>query len=121
MKITGDVIHHESQRYPTVGDWYFDKDHNLIVTASSLVSERMEFLIMLHEIVEAYLCRVRNISEKDVTHFDKHFKGTGEPGDCQKAPYHKEHFFATTIERMMAAELQIDWSTYEKELNALDK
>jgi hypothetical protein len=40
-----------------------------------------------------------------------------EPGDSSEAPYHKEHVFATKIERMIADELGVDWDVYEKHLD----
>jgi hypothetical protein len=51
--------------------------------------------------------------------FDKDFDGEGEPGDDPTAPYHREHVFATKIERMLAEELGIDWDAYDKTVNAL--
>ena len=42
-----------------------------------------------------------------------------EPGDDRAAPYHKEHCFATGIERLMAAELDVAWHPYNKEVTNL--
>lgn len=42
-----------------------------------------------------------------------------EPGDDKMACYHKEHVFATKIEKMLAEELQIDWAKYSKEIENL--
>ena len=41
-----------------------------------------------------------------------------ECGDDKRAPYQKEHLAATTLERLMASELKIDWATYGKPLRA---
>jgi hypothetical protein len=35
-----------------------------------------------------------------------------EPGDDPRAPYYREHQFASGMERLMAAELGIDWQQY---------
>lgn len=78
-----------------------------------------EFLVAVHELVEWYLTKKRGIKEDDITKFDKSFKGKGEAGNNKKAPYHKEHRFATAIEVMVANELRIDWKEYEETLKNL--
>jgi hypothetical protein len=35
------------------------------------------------------------------------------------APYHKEHVFATEIEKMIAKKLKVNWSMYGKKINDL--
>jgi hypothetical protein len=60
-----------------------------------------------------FLCLDRGVSFKAIDRFDMKFKGAGEPGDDPKAPYHREHRFATRIERLLARELRVDWATYE--------
>jgi hypothetical protein len=42
-----------------------------------------------------------------------------EPGDSPDAPYRNEHFFATSIERLIAAEFGVDWMLYESHINEL--
>lgn len=120
---------HESQRYPTVGDWQFPDDHSVMtVTVSEMNNEDYEFLVGIHEQIEAYLCHKRGISDEIVTAFDKVYeerraKGViqyqGEPGDHPRAPYKKEHFFATTVERLIAAELGVDWGKYDAKVSSL--
>ena len=114
------VIPHKDHRYPkTCGDWQFD-GALLTVRVSDLGNWRMEYLIADHEVREALLCRSRGITEKQVDDFDITFKGAGEPGDDPRAPYYREHFFATSIERLTAAELGIDWIQYEAKIEGLD-
>ena len=43
----------------------------------------------------------------------------GEPGDAPDAPYRREHLFATNIERLLAAELGVDWAVYEAYVDSL--
>ena len=113
LSVRIEVIPHAGQRYNTVGDWYYRNPFALQVRISSLGNEDYEFLIAVHEFIEAYLCRARTISTRDVDVFDKMWQGPMEPGDSPEAPYHKEHRFATVVERMLAAELGIDWEKYE--------
>jgi len=120
------VIPHNQQRYETVGDWYFNQDNNrLTIRVSSMRNRKYEFLVALHEQVEAMLCLERGICEKEITLFDMKFEAaredgnTDEPGDDPAAPYKREHFFATSVERLMASELGVDWRLYEEAVNSL--
>lgn len=114
MDVRVQTIPHTAQRYPTVGDWYFKHKGILKINVSELESVDYEFLITIHELVEAYLCLSRGISDESVDLWDKTFKGEGEPGDSPEAPYHKEHVFALSIEKALAAELGVDWEEYNK-------
>jgi hypothetical protein len=119
-------IHIESisyvhQRYETLGD-YYDDEKGTQIKVTDMGAEDYEFLIALHEMVEQYLCKNRGIREEDITKFDKMFEAerdaekwtTEEPGDDPRAPYKKEHFFSTNIERLMAEQLGVNWQIYEK-------
>src|SRR5215467_14962981 len=44
-------------RYPTVGDWQFKPDGSLHITVARMSDRRYEFLVGLHELVEALLCK----------------------------------------------------------------
>jgi hypothetical protein len=50
------------------------------------------------------LCIDRGVSFKAIDRFDMNFKGDGEPGDDPRAPYYRQHQFATQIERLLAKE-----------------
>jgi hypothetical protein len=131
MHIYIDTIPHAEQRYPTVGDWKFAAEGGAItklgltkevlnIKVSEMDNLDYEFLVGLHEMIEAYLCFKRGVPEEAITDFDKMFEATrpedntDEPGDHPNAPYRKEHFFATSIERLVAAELGVDWFEYDK-------
>ena len=127
MNVRIEVIPHAQHRYPTVGDWYFE-GKDLVIRVSKLSDWRREMLVAVHELVEVLICKQRGISQSAVDAFDKKFEadrakgrhGKGdEPGDDPKAPYRKEHFFATNIEALCAAELGVDWGSYGKELQDL--
>lgn len=127
MNVRVEVIAHAQQRYPTSGDWYFE-GKDLVIRVSKLSDWRREMLVVVHELVEVLICKHRGISQAAVDAFDKKFEADRakgrhgqdeEPGDDPKAPYRKEHFFATNIEALLAAELGVDWGSYEKELQDL--
>ncbi len=125
LKINIETIPHNEQRYPTVGDWWFrdgiDDGKILEIRVSEMNNWKYEFLVAMHEAIETMLCLDRGISEESVSDFDIQFEkereqgqhGDEEPGDDPKAPYQKEHFFATNLERQMALELGVDWNTYD--------
>jgi hypothetical protein len=128
MNVKIEIIPHHRQRYPTVGDWYFDKRGNLTIRVSKLSNWRREMLVAFHELAEVLICKHRKISQASVDRFDKQFerdrsKGKhgedDEPGDHPKAPYKKEHFFATNVEALLCAELGVDWNKYESEISKL--
>jgi hypothetical protein len=119
MNINIQTIAHKYQRYPTWGDWWFDINGDLQIRVSNFNDPDAEALIALHELVEVILCKKRGISQESVDKFDidyvKENGMEGEPGDDPKAPYRKEHFFATNIERLMAEQLEFDWANWDKE------
>lgn len=128
MNIDIKIIPHEQHRYPTVGDWQFDAAGDLHIQVSKMSDPAYESLVALHETVEAILCRDRGVTTEQVDTFDKQFEKerenglhteTDEPGDDPRAPYKREHFFATSVERLMAAEMGVDWKTYEEEIYSL--
>ena len=118
-------IPHSEQRYKTVGDYWYPTEHTQEVRVSRMDNADYEFLVMLHELIEAHLCRKRGIKEEAITAFDTAFEAVreegneDEPGDSPEAPYQKEHQFATSIERQLAAELGVDWDAYDKAIYAL--
>jgi hypothetical protein len=126
--VTIDIIPHADQRYDTVGDWLFKKLYSseyLTITVSDMNNSDYEFLVGIHELIEAYLCHKRGIKESDVTAFDIEFEknrpagDTSEPGNHPDAPYRAEHIFASRIERMVADEIGVDWELYDKTVNEL--
>ncbi len=125
-----DTIPHSEQRYPTVGDYWHTSNKScgykkIEVRVSNMENPDYEFLVAIHELIEAYLTKKRGITEELITDFDIKFEesrtpeSTDEPGDHPNAPYRKEHFFATTIERLAAAELGVDWMAYSAKINSL--
>jgi hypothetical protein len=121
-----ETIPHETQRYPTVGDYWLDEQGVEQIRVSEMMDWRYEVLVAVHEIVEMALTRQRGIAEEAITEFDIKFeqdkeKGlvSGEAGDNVNAPYRNEHFFATNLERLFAAELKVNWCEYDRYVDAL--
>jgi hypothetical protein len=126
MKINIETIPHGEQRYPTVGDYWDDEAGVVQVRVSDMKDWRYEALVAVHELVEMFLTKHRDIAEPCISEFDIKFEQsreqallTGEPGDHPNAPYRREHFFATNLERLLSAELGVDWFEYDRDVDAL--
>jgi hypothetical protein len=125
MKIQVEAIPHEQQRYPTVGDYWTENGIEQI-RVSKMIDWRYELLVTVHELIEMALTKHRGISEEAISEFDIAYERLrelgmvkGEPGDAPKSPYKQEHFFATNVERLLAAELDVDWFEYDQYVNEL--
>ena len=128
----------------------FDTEKDtLIIRVSNVGDWRMEALVGIHELIEAVLCIDKGITQKSVDEFDIAFERLRdednfgvpqqqgqfakdfalvkyvpsryeEPGDHPAAPYHIQHGYATAVERMLCAAMNIPWATYESRLKELD-
>lgn len=118
MNIRIETIPHNEQRYETVGDWQFIGD-DLVIRVSDMESKSYAFLVGIHELIEAVLCKNAGVTEQQVDKFDMDNIDCNDPGSLVAAPYYRQHLIATMIERMLADELNIDWTDYEDSLEAL--
>lgn len=121
MNILIKTIPNSEQRYPTVGDWWFEENGDLQIRVSDMGNSKYEFLVAYHELLEVMLCKDRGISQEVVDAFDIQFEKEREegkhsedeePGYASDAPYKNEHFIAEAVERIAANELNVDWETY---------
>lgn len=127
---------HRLQRYNTVGDYYRvrgsdDGVEDIDVIAVSELSDRREMLLIaIHELIEMALCQTAGVTNEEIDKFDmsRNISGepgnhdyTGEPGDDPNAPYYRQHQIATGVERLLAAEMHVNWNTYEQHINALSQ
>lgn len=128
MNINFRTIPHKEQRYDTAGDWWYDEHGTLQVRVSQMSDWRYEALVLVHELVEVFICKQDGITQQQVDEFDMEFENRrsksitndfSEPGDHRFAPYQKQHCFATGVERILAACLGCKWSDYETEINSL--
>jgi hypothetical protein len=128
MKTNIKVIPHKKQRYPTVGDWWWDKNNTLQIRVSEMSDPLFEQLVAFHELIVAQLCDQAGVTEEEVTAFDKDFErrrevykweDDREPGDDPAAPYYQQHQIASAYERLLAVTLGVNWQEYNKEVNAL--
>lgn len=120
------VIPHKKQKYETPGNYWVNKSGRHYRISDTGDADHA-FLIFIHELIEHHLCEKRGIKVADITAFDKAFEAkrkpgnTDEPGFDQKAPYREEHKFATQIENMIAHELGVSWTKYDRAVESLNK
>lgn len=127
MEIHIKTIPHSEQRYETAGDYWYEGDR-LEMRVSDTGDDDYAFLVAVHEMVEAHLCKRRGITVESIDAFDKQFESNRiklnwgdelEPGHDPAAPYKEEHFFAEVLERALASELNVDWQEYERVVSSL--
>lgn len=120
MEFYAQTVLHDRQPYNTVGYWRFASAKDIRVMVSGLDSRNEEFLVMIHELIEAYLCLNSHISDDTVTKWDEnHPDPFIEPGELEGCPYGDAHLFATKIEKLLAAKLEVDWDEYDEHLAEL--
>lgn len=123
--ITIRVIPHHLHRYPTCGDYYETACGDVVIEVSATPDWRSSFAVAIHELIEAALCKQRGVEWAAIDRFDTDFEAArtpdndAEPGDDPRAPYRREHRFAENIERLLAAELGLEWSAHERAIGDL--
>jgi hypothetical protein len=125
MRILIETVPFASIPNKQVGDWRRDCDGTLLIKVAAEIGETEAFLVAIHEAVEVILCEKHGVTCAQVDAFDAAYEKTrpendfSEPGDSPDAPYRREHFTATNIERILAEALEVSWSDYENNINSL--
>ncbi len=116
LLIRSRLIPASEHRYATRGDWWWQGD--TLEIRISREEQRQNplypFLLLVHEMVEALLCRLSGITTEEVDALDMNYGGDGEPGDDPRAPYRWEHATAELVERVLAKRLSVNWQDYLK-------
>lgn len=124
MNVIIKVINENEHRPHISGaDWFFDSNGDLQVRVSKLSDWRREMCLAFHEAVEAVLCKHNGVSQQAVDDFDYQYdqdhSSDINAGDDPLAPYEHEHSLATAVERILAAELRVQWKEYDDELGRI--
>ena len=124
MKIILKTIPNKKHRYPTIGDWKIKTwcdTLKLTILASKEIGRDYAFLILIHELIEAFLCHKHGISDESVVTWDLCHPDAAEPGDLFGCPYRLEHNQATSVEKLVAVMLGVSWEAYERKLDLVFK
>jgi hypothetical protein len=108
-RITIVFIPEDEMRYRTDGDWQFGSDGSLEIRVNSTLPEDEQWAVTLHKLAEALLCRQRGITQEVVDAWNlewEQWERVGEPGENRRAPYHREHMFASALETLFTLALE---------------
>lgn len=112
----------KDHRYRSIDDWDNPSEtlDGLIFSTQTADMGNMDynFLVLMHALVEQYLCHKHKITDEQVTGFDMAHPEMDDPGEDPKAPYHKQHQIANDIESTLSVALGVKWFDYE---TAIDK
>lgn len=120
--LTDDIRDH---RYASIDDWWDGKQwtgemYFKAVTADT-GNRKYNFLILLHALVEQYLCFEHGIKDEEVTKFDREHTHCDDPGSHIEAPYHEEHRIAEEVESLVSVQMGVDWVKYGKTIDKILK
>lgn len=96
-----------------VGDWTEDGK----ISTVNIGDDGSNFLVLLHELFEAELCRRAGITDAQVTKWDKK-NPDRDPGICSDCPYTAQHGGAMILERVAADLMGISFEAHEKRIEA---
>ncbi len=115
-------VHKESQRYETLGDYYFeDGVRTFVITKTG--NPLWDDLIFIHEFIEEVLTRNQGITEPQILEYDLEFERRlengevnkdAEPGEQSDCPYKVQHSVAESVERIMLNHLGISFGEYNE-------
>jgi hypothetical protein len=131
MRVVIETIPNNSQRYSTIGDWWYDKEDTLQIRVSEFEETRYSMAVILHEVFEAFAAWANKHPEEEVTKFDLWFdeeckKGNipdslDEPGNHPACPYNEEHQYATAAEMTLITLLGCNWWEYEEAVTKMSR
>lgn len=120
FKVVMKTIDGRNHRYPTIGDWRICRRIGKLVFKIVVCRElgiTSAFLVMLHELIETFLCYRDGVTEQVVTDWDKCHLEADEPGEIDGCPYFQQHAIAMGMEKRMAQYLGMPWEVHEKKMN----
>jgi hypothetical protein len=127
VRIVIETVNHSKQRYCTCGDYWIDKKGTIQIRISKM-DWKLQWLVIVHELVEIFLCLLRGIEFGDIDKYDIKFESdrnngergeTDEPGDGIDSPYRDEHCISVGFERVLCGIAMIPWRIYENVVNNL--
>jgi len=111
--VTDDIKEH---RYRSADDWFDPMILSKYIKFNTVTADTgnmdYNFLILMHALVEQYLCYKHKIKDEVVTKFDMDHPELDDPGEAIEAPYHEEHMIANNIEAELSVALAVDWKKY---------
>lgn len=116
QRVSIDFLPPKMMRYRTVGDWFFSQPGYLRIQIADSGSWIYNMLVAIHELCEVFLCTAEGITQKQVDRFDFAHQHDDDPGEHPKAPYHRMHMLAMSVEMSLAVFLGVSWRPYSEVL-----
>lgn len=108
--------------YPDIGSWKCNADGSpAFIGCADTGNDISNAAILLHEMIESFLCWLHGVTEEAVSAFDqKWFKDEAEgkihlheePGNDPAAPYHVWHIVASRFEREFVLQCGMTWEEH---------
>lgn len=102
------------QRIPgQIGD-YFETPDSIEFRITELPNPAHSMAVLIHELHEKFRNDQLGISDESVDQFDISHPELDDPGLDPRAPYHRTHMEADSLERLFIILSGCDWIDYEK-------
>lgn len=90
---------------------------SLLITIADTGNAIYNKLLIIHALIECFLCEIDGVKFEDIDKFDmefdkKHPGSMDEPGEDSDAPYKKEHLIANAVEALICACTGTSWKEY---------
>lgn len=121
-------IPHESNKWATLGDWWFgdeqrniNQDGDLYITISQMPMWKYFWPILAHEIIEIAWCLTHGVTSQECEDYDAMWedelnrglhKPEEEAGFDKRSPYRGGHIWGARFERLVCWILGINWKKY---------
>ena len=117
FKITIAQVEDAEFRYDTLGDWQYDERHGEVVAHIAVPkfgpdTNYAAWLIVVHEIVELFLCLRAGVTQREADDFHAARKDSDEYGDEPDCPYYDQHQIADAVEKLLCGVIGVSWKDY---------
>jgi hypothetical protein len=117
------IVPVREMRYRTLGDWQITPANPEIelpelihVFVANLGDDRFNFLVAIHELIEAFLCKQAGITQQVVDAWDLTHLESDDPGSAKDCPYMYQHHVATKVELLVMCAANISLVEYESKI-----
>jgi hypothetical protein len=123
--------------YPSLDYYYENSDGSVDLGAAEELSEKAQFLVLMHAMIEYYLCKFNGITEPEIAKWDLEIEELVKLGELSdetdpgyavisdgegagiQAPYRDQHHLATAVEGLLLPSMQYSEAEYIKEMETL--
>jgi hypothetical protein len=137
MKIDIKSIPFKEMPYPSLDGYWDNPDGSVSFRTCEETSEKAQFLVLIHAMIEYYLCKFNGITEPEIADWDLMIEEAVKEGELPEdidsgyaivhnitgspvlAPYRDQHHLATAVEGLLLPSMQYSEEEYSKEIETL--